>query len=95
MTALELLDKKYPKITGDKNFTIQQMNDFAEEYFEEQLKDGLYELIYHLTDGGDCYYDHHGYCQEHGWTDENIPCPHKLAKSFLSKYEYLFNGSRR
>jgi hypothetical protein len=36
-------------------------------------------ILHDLTDPDDCRYDHHGYCQTHGWLEEGI-CPHKRAK---------------
>ena len=42
------------------------------------------EIILDLVDGDDCYFDHHGYCQAHGWMDES-ECPHSRAKKWLKK----------
>ena len=42
--------------------------------------DELFDLISDLTDMGDCYYDHHGYCQEHGWFMSGSECPHARAR---------------
>jgi hypothetical protein len=41
------------------------------------------ELIRDLTDPDDCWFDHHGYCQAHGWTDLDRRCPHARAKELL------------
>jgi len=43
----------------------------------------LLSLLSALTDGGECRYDHHGYCQEHGWFYTDEVCPHKRAKELL------------
>lgn len=40
-------------------------------------------IIEDLADGDDCTYDHHGYCQTHGWFETNPQCPHKRAKAKL------------
>jgi hypothetical protein len=42
-------------------------------------------LLADLTDPGECWYDHHGYCQEHGWFDTDPRCPHARAKALLPK----------
>lgn len=46
--------------------------------------DDLLTLIGDLTDPGDCWYDHHGYCQEHGWFATTPRCPHARAKDVLA-----------
>lgn len=43
------------------------------------------EIIGALFDENECRYDHHGYCQEHGWLDES-ECPHSRARKWLIKY---------
>lgn len=40
-------------------------------------------IIRDLVDPDACWYDHHGYCQAHGWTDTEPICPHARAKDFL------------
>lgn len=30
-----------------------------------------------------CSFDHHGYCQEHGWFETDPPCPIPRAKALL------------
>lgn len=44
----------------------------------------LYELLDKLAEDTPCRFDHHGYCQEHGWLDEG-PCPHRQADKLLRK----------
>jgi hypothetical protein len=39
-------------------------------------------LLRELIDTGDCYYDHHGYCQAHALQPR--PCPHERAKALLA-----------
>ena len=41
-------------------------------------------LISDLTDDESCSYDHHGYCQTHGWFDDETTCPHARAKRIAS-----------
>lgn len=44
----------------------------------EELKP-LTELVKDLTDPDPCRFDHHGYCQAHGWTATDPACPHGRA----------------
>jgi len=51
-----------------------------------KLKDILkiaIQLLEMLADEDECEYDHHGYCQVHGWMDSEVECPHKQVKQFL------------
>lgn len=45
----------------------------------------LLGLIADFVDPDPCYYDHHGYCQAHGWTDTEPRCPHARAKELLAQ----------
>lgn len=47
------------------------------------MPDPLLQLIRDLTDPDPCQYDHHGYCQAHGWTETEPRCPHARAKELL------------
>jgi hypothetical protein len=40
-------------------------------------------LVRDLTDPDPCYFDHHGYCQAHGWTDTELACPHGRAQALF------------
>lgn len=42
----------------------------------------LLNLVSDLADMGKCWYDHHGYCQEHVWLQSG-PCPHARAQSLF------------
>ena len=42
-----------------------------------------FEILGDIVDSNECKYDHHGNCQEHGWTNDSISCPHKRAKEWL------------
>lgn len=46
----------------------------------------LYEVLKDMVDENDCSFDHHGYCQEHGWSDES-ECPNSRAKKVIAKVE--------
>lgn len=51
----------------------------------EILRDrDLVELLRDLVDPDDCEFDHHGYCQAHGWTETEPRCPHARAKELLA-----------
>lgn len=39
----------------------------------------LEALVKDLTDPDACYFDHHGYCQAHGWMATEPACPHGRA----------------
>lgn len=41
------------------------------------------EMLEDLTDPDPCTFDHHGYCQAHGWLRDDRPCPHARAKALL------------
>jgi hypothetical protein len=39
----------------------------------------LTDLVKDLTDPDPCHFDHHGYCQAHGWFATEPACPHGRA----------------
>lgn len=43
------------------------------------------DLIADLTDPDPCWYDHHGYCQAHGWFATDPSCPHARAKALRAR----------
>ena len=43
-------------------------------------------ILAQMADPDDCHYDHHGFCQAHGWL-YNEQCPHSRAKHFLATTE--------
>ena len=53
--------------------------DAALAELEEENKK-LRALVGDLADDGTCWYDHHGYCQEHGWFATDPKCPHARAR---------------
>lgn len=61
------------------------MGDQVRETALEVAVDSLLDLIDDLRDPDPCWYDHHGYCQAHGWTDTEPECPHARAQRILAK----------
>jgi hypothetical protein len=47
------------------------------------------DLIADLTDPDPCWYDHHGYCQAHGWFATDPACPHARAKAFAARADEM------
>jgi hypothetical protein len=41
-------------------------------------------LLADLTDPDPCWFDHHGYCQAHGWMATEPACPHARAKALTA-----------
>lgn len=54
-----------------------KVDEMAEEI--AVTTDELLDLVNDLADTGRCHYDHHGYCQEHGWFKSEVECPHARA----------------
>ncbi len=46
-------------------------------------KADLLDLVRDFVDPDPCSFDHHGYCQAHGWLDTEPRCPHARAKEML------------
>jgi len=42
-------------------------------------------LVRDLTDPDPCHFDHHGYCQAHGWFATEPACPHGRAQTLFPK----------
>ena len=49
------------------------------------IVDELLGLIADFVDREICWYDHHGYCQAHGWFETDPACPHARAKKLLAR----------
>lgn len=47
----------------------------------------LLSLIEDLTDDELCWFDHHGYCQAHGWMATDPECPDARAQKLLRRGE--------
>lgn len=60
---------------------VAQVLDEAMREQEAQMR----QLIRDMTDPGECWFDHHGGCQEHGYLDlkPGELCPHAEAKQLL------------
>ncbi|WP_329376157.1 hypothetical protein [Streptomyces sp. NBC_01483] len=43
----------------------------------------LEALVQGMTDPDPCYFDHHGYCQAHGWAATSPACPHGRAQALF------------
>lgn len=54
---------------------------------QAQATTNVRSLVRDLTDPGDCWYDHHGGCQEHYYLDLDAGqvCPHEEAREWLRK----------
>jgi len=52
----------------------------------------LLALIADLADPDECWFDHHGYCQAHGWMSKER-CPHGLAQEILKRVNKPADGS--
>jgi len=46
----------------------------------------LRAVLTDIVDDDACSYDHHGYCQAHGWFDTDPACPHDRSKTILAKH---------
>jgi hypothetical protein len=42
----------------------------------------LRTLVFDLYEDSLCTFDHHGYCQEHGWFETEPACPHSRIRAF-------------
>lgn len=48
-------------------------------------QDRTIRLLQDFIDPDECWYDHHGYCQAHGWFDTEPACPHARARKLLAE----------
>jgi hypothetical protein len=58
----------------------------VERVMVELAVENLLRLIRDLADPDPCEFDHHGYCQAHGWTAIEPACPHARAKRILARW---------
>jgi hypothetical protein len=49
--------------------------------------DKLKQCLADLIDPDPCWFDHHGYCQAHGWLQDE-ECPHARARKLLSELDH-------
>jgi len=72
---------------------VERLRGYHKLYLDGSLKEieltatiaKLRTLVDDLTDPDDCQYDHHGYCQAHGWMETDPSCPHKRAKTLATE----------
>lgn len=63
------------------------------------IPDHVLQLLADLVDPDDCWFDHHGGCQAHGYLDlePGLLCPHEEAKRLLVEHKVIesaLNGIR-
>lgn len=51
----------------------------------EAIKEAA-DIISDFVDDNECCFDHHGYCQQHGWMEKS-ECINSRAKKWLAKYQ--------
>ena len=56
--------------------------NLAERIWLRRERTHLRALVSDLRDRSPCWFDHHGFCQGHGWMDAS-PCPHARAARLL------------
>ena len=68
---------------------VQELIDLRAEQGEtEKPSERIHQLIHDLTDPGECWFDHHGGCQEHGYLtlQPGEKCPHAEARELLAEW---------
>lgn len=91
LDAIEKRAAKYAEHTGtlrccnahDTADDVPALVARVRELEEENQK--LRALVADLADDGTCWYDHHGYCQEHGWFATDPKCPHARARQITQE----------
>ena len=70
----------FEDITDSAQELLNKLGKVGSEEFKLQARiKQLEELVDCLYDDNPCEYDHHGYCQAHGWMDKS-PCPMKRIR---------------
>lgn len=49
----------------------------------------LRALVRDFLDPDLCWFDHHGYCQVHGWLKTDPACPHGRARTMLTENDAI------
>lgn len=62
-----------------RNADIAEQRDRARRDLAEAVA-----LLAEHVDGEPCWFDHHGYCQAHGWLTNEDRCPHARGREFLA-----------
>lgn len=73
---------------GDVDHLGHAVHDLLEDHAALRAKvQRLTELIADLASDEDCWFDHHGGCQEHGYLslESGQKCPHQEAKEVLAE----------
>ena len=50
--------------------------------------DEAISLLGEHVDDEPCWFDHHGYCQAHGWLTDEDRCPHARGREFLALFVF-------
>jgi hypothetical protein len=88
----EALDYEHPGVhvaehaAPASEAAVSAVVELLERDFVRPLRDTVIELhgvLVDMVDPDPCQYDHHGYCQAHGWLQTQPPCPHLRAKKLL------------
>jgi hypothetical protein len=66
-----------------------QPTEAERRWFElDERRGELIALIKDLADPAPCeQFDHHGYCQTHGWLTDESRCPHARATELLTEVD--------
>lgn len=70
------------KPTADQMEQLRRVLPKLADYIEN-MESLLHDLADH--EDGDCRFDHHGYCQEHGWFATDPKCPIQRYKELMGK----------
>lgn len=67
---------------------LEGARSLAEQGEPEKPSERIHQLIHDLTDPGECWFDHHGGCQEHGYLtlQPGEKCPHAEARELLAEW---------
>ena len=72
-------DDPVPPIVADRAERLLDAHEAA-------ARSPLLALIADFVDPDPCWFDHHGYCQAHGWFETDPKCPHARAKEVLDQH---------
>lgn len=73
------MESRVAQAVADTQRQIESAVSDERRRIEEAL-----ELLRELIDPDVCWFDHHGYCQAHGWLTNDGQCPHARAKQLLA-----------
>jgi hypothetical protein len=78
--------KQHEKRLENATYTAAEVKVLTETASKVALELGrreVMDLLADFVDTDDCWFDHHGYCQAHGWFRTDPTCPHARAKDLL------------